>query len=175
MLRISLLSPYFHSMSDCACIRWYVSLIMAISRLINTTTETNMYTPKVSLKRTEVHCGWLCSTFSSPWVVCPKTAKKRYSKASTGFIFTGITRHKHTHKTFLASSKSSFFLFSHFIVIHGAITDSGYYCGGYSLFYIIYECTYVWGSITNDRASERASEPTNEQTEERTCSCIFLY
>lgn len=158
MLRISLLSPYFHSMSDCACIRWYVSLIMAISRLINTTTETNMYTPKVNLKRTEVHCGWLCSTFSSPWVVCPKTAKNRYSKASTGFIFTGITRHTHTRR-FLGSSKSSFFLFSSlpFVplqILATTVVDTRYF--------IIYECTRVKDSITNDRASERASERTNE-------------
>lgn len=151
-------------MSDCACIRWYVSLIMAISRLINTTTETNMYTPKVNLKRTEVHCGWLCSTFSSPWVVCPKTAKNRYSKASIGFIFTGITRHTHTRR-FLVALRATFFLLSSlpFVPLQILATTVG------TRYFIIYECTRV--RFHNERSSER----TNEQTEERTCSCIFLY
>ena len=36
MLRMSLARPNFHSMSDCIWMRWYVSLIMAMSRLIRT-------------------------------------------------------------------------------------------------------------------------------------------
>lgn len=43
ILRISLLSPYFHSMSLCDWILWYVSDIIAINRLISTMTLTNMY------------------------------------------------------------------------------------------------------------------------------------
>lgn len=58
---------------------------MAISRLINTTTETNMYTPKANLNRTGPLR--LISLDLQLAVGClAEDAKNRYSKASTGFI-----------------------------------------------------------------------------------------
>lgn len=40
--------------------RWYVSDIIAIKRLIRTTTDTNKYVPKMILKKLSVQMGLMC-------------------------------------------------------------------------------------------------------------------
>lgn len=68
-------------------IRWYVSDIIAISRLIKTITDTSKYVPKIILKKPSVQSGrnWGIGLISSD-VVCPNTAKNNLSNAMIGVI-----------------------------------------------------------------------------------------
>lgn len=67
--------------------RWYVSDIIAINKLINTITDTSKYVPKIILKKPSVHDGRKSGIgLISSFVVCPNTAKKRRSNATTGVI-----------------------------------------------------------------------------------------
>lgn len=85
--------------------RWYVSDIIAIKRLIRTTTDTNKYVPKMILKKLSVQMGLMCGIgFISSDVVWPNTAKKSRSKAIMGVIGPVVRKlvilnHKFTSKT----------------------------------------------------------------------------
>lgn len=64
-----------------------MSLIMAISKLIKTITETSKYEPKIILKAGSVHSGRSSGIgLISAFVVCPNTAKNKRSNAMNGVI-----------------------------------------------------------------------------------------
>ena len=65
-----------------------MSDIIAISRLISTTTDTNRYVPKMILNRPSVQSGRDCGIgLISSDVVRPNTAKNSRSNATIGVIF----------------------------------------------------------------------------------------
>lgn len=68
--------------------RWYVSDIIAINKLINTITDTSKYVPKIILKNPSVHAGRICGIgFISSLVVWPNTAKNNRSNAMSIVIW----------------------------------------------------------------------------------------
>lgn len=74
-------------MSRVTWMRWYVSDIIAINRLISTITDTSKYVPKIILKKPSVQSGRNCGIgLISSDVVCPNTAKNNRSNAMTGVI-----------------------------------------------------------------------------------------
>ncbi len=74
--RIRTARPNFHSMSDWAWMRWYVSLIMAMSRLINTMHVTTRYTLNTILAKTAVAGGERSKSGILSGSVKPNKAKK---------------------------------------------------------------------------------------------------
>lgn len=99
--RCPLVSRMFCDLKQFTWILWYVSVIIAMSRFISTTTETNIYIPKRNLNNTSVHRGWLLfplilksEILSWSVDVCPNTAKNSNSKARIGFFWTANIRKK---------------------------------------------------------------------------------